>query len=185
MNDRSKDVWRKELRTRRKTLSGDDRARADGAITKAVLSDPDVVVAACVHVYLSTSVEVSTDEIIRVLIDRGVTVLVPWMLADGSMSTTLLSADDVGSIRRAGPGGVPSAPVFRAAELSAIDVVVVPVVGFDHRNHRIGMGAGHYDRFLATHRAATTIGLAYECQRVDSVPIDPHDVALSKIITGA
>jgi 5-formyltetrahydrofolate cyclo-ligase len=179
----SKAEWRQDLRARRKALSVNHRAVANEAITCKVLGDPAVVGAKCVHVYLSTSVEVSTDEIIRVLIDREIRVIAPWMLSDGSMSATQLIDDDLASLTRASPLGIPSVAVLRAVDLAAIEVVLVPLVGFDSANHRIGMGAGHYDRFLANHPTVPTIGLAYECQRVDEVPTEPHDIALTRVIT--
>ncbi len=185
MKDLSKDELRRELRVRRGAISDEERVRANTAITAAVLSDPYVVTAKCVHAYLSTEAEVATDEIIRVLLDRGITVMVPWMLPDGSMGSTRLTQDDLASIAPRGPRGVPAAPVFRPADVSAIDVVIVPLLGFDSRHHRVGMGAGHYDRFLADPRFATstTIGLAYECQRVATVPTESHDIALNRVIS--
>jgi 5-formyltetrahydrofolate cyclo-ligase len=184
----NKDEWRKELRARRKALSADDRAAANKIVTTNVLVDPAVAAAKCVHVYLSTAFEVSTAEIIRTLIDRGVTVIVPWMNDDGSMGATRLEPADLALITLARRRGVPSAPVLREVDLSTIDVVLVPLLGFDLANQRIGMGAGHYDRFLSSdsvgaHRG-TAIGLAFDCQRVVEVPTEPHDIALARIICG-
>jgi 5-formyltetrahydrofolate cyclo-ligase len=63
------------------------------------------------------------------------------------------------------------------------DVIIVPVLGYDTHHNRLGMGAGWYDRFLATQKTALTLGLAYtECQ-VDDLPTEPHDQPLERIIS--
>jgi 5-formyltetrahydrofolate cyclo-ligase len=66
-------------------------------------------------------------------------------------------------------------------------VMLIPLAAFDGRGHRIGYGAGYYDRAIArlTARgiAPRLIGVAFNCQRVDEVPDEPHDVVLPEILT--
>ncbi|MGE4061775.1 MAG: 5-formyltetrahydrofolate cyclo-ligase [Rhodospirillaceae bacterium] len=65
-------------------------------------------------------------------------------------------------------------------------ILFVPLIAFDLQGARLGYGAGYYDRTLASLRAqgaVTAIGLAYDAQRVDSVPADPHDQPLDGVIT--
>lgn len=67
-------------------------------------------------------------------------------------------------------------------------LLLVPLVAFDARCHRIGYGAGFYDRTLSALRAAgpvMAVGLAYEGQRVGRVPAGRHDVALDYVVTDA
>jgi 5-formyltetrahydrofolate cyclo-ligase len=66
------------------------------------------------------------------------------------------------------------------------DLVVAPVLGFDRRGHRLGQGAGHYDRTIANLRATKSvfvIGLAYSGQEVDELPAEAHDARLDAILT--
>lgn len=63
------------------------------------------------------------------------------------------------------------------------DLIIVPVLGFDKNNYRLGMGGGWYDRFLATQNKAKTIGLAYSGAFVPNLPKEDHDIALHQIIT--
>jgi 5-formyltetrahydrofolate cyclo-ligase len=67
--------------------------------------------------------------------------------------------------------------------LDAIDVFVVPGIVFDRSGGRIGWGRGHYDATLAAAGHALRLGVAYECQIVDHVPVDVHDVRLHGVIT--
>lgn len=65
-----------------------------------------------------------------------------------------------------------------------IDLVVVPGVAFSRDRHRIGYGAGYYDRFLQQVReSCLKVGIAFECQMVDSIPVEAHDIPLDLIIT--
>ena len=63
----------------------------------------------------------------------------------------------------------------------------MPLSAFDGQGHRIGYGAGHYDRAIdrlrAKGRSPRLIGVAFDCQEVASVPAEPHDVALDAVLT--
>ncbi len=67
------------------------------------------------------------------------------------------------------------------------EVMLVPLAAFDYRGHRIGYGAGYYDRYIAGLHAAgkgpRLIGIAFDCQQVERVPDETHDIALSQILT--
>jgi 5-formyltetrahydrofolate cyclo-ligase len=66
------------------------------------------------------------------------------------------------------------------------DIVIVPLLAFDRRCFRLGYGGGHYDRTLADLRALRpiiAIGLAFETQEVDEVPICAYDQRLDWIAT--
>lgn len=66
------------------------------------------------------------------------------------------------------------------------DIVLVPLVAFDRAGHRIGYGAGYYDRTLEAlrrHRTVTAIGLAFAVQEVPRVPALSHDVRLDYVLT--
>ncbi len=67
-----------------------------------------------------------------------------------------------------------------------LDIVFMPLVAWDRRGARLGMGAGYYDRALADVSKATRpsrIGVAYDLQRADTVPVTATDVAIHGIIT--
>ncbi len=64
-----------------------------------------------------------------------------------------------------------------------LDVIIVPVLGFDTHGNRIGMGGGWYDKFLAMHPNALKVGLAYDECELQKIEPEPHDVRLDYIIT--
>jgi 5-formyltetrahydrofolate cyclo-ligase len=67
------------------------------------------------------------------------------------------------------------------------EIMLVPLSAFDVRGHRIGYGAGHYDRAIDRLRqkglAPKLIGIAFDCQEVAHVPAEPHDISLDAILT--
>lgn len=79
----------------------------------------------------------------------------------------------------AGPG--PEAEELRPS------LMLVPLAAFDARGHRIGYGGGYYDRAIDKLRAGghapRLIGVAFDCQQVDWVPDEPHDMVLPEILT--
>ena len=87
--------------------------------------------------------------------------------------------------------GIPE-PVVGVKELvraRRLDLVLLPLVGFDHKGNRLGMGAGFYDRTLAFLRDRVhwkkphAVGLAYDFQRVDGFDVDPWDIPLTAVVT--
>lgn len=72
----------------------------------------------------------------------------------------------------------------------ALDLVLLPLVGFDEQGNRMGMGGGFYDRSFAFSRANSgprprLIGVAHDCQRVERLPIASWDVPLDAIVSDA
>ena len=64
------------------------------------------------------------------------------------------------------------------------DVVVVPGLAFTPSGQRLGQGGGWYDRFLVDVRDdCETIGVCFHEQVVDALPIEPHDVAVHRVVT--
>jgi 5-formyltetrahydrofolate cyclo-ligase len=66
-----------------------------------------------------------------------------------------------------------------------LDVVCMPLVGFDNYGHRLGMGGGFYDRSLARkkYHRPFKLGLAHDCQRLDYIEPAPWDMTLDAILT--
>jgi 5-formyltetrahydrofolate cyclo-ligase len=81
----------------------------------------------------------------------------------------------------AGPYNVQQPHV--TAQPVAPDLILVPLLGFDRAGNRIGQGGGFYDRALSDYPQARAIGLAWRCQYVDQLPVDPWDRPLDAIIT--
>ncbi len=65
-----------------------------------------------------------------------------------------------------------------------IDLLIIPGLAFTPDGHRLGRGAGHYDRFLArAHPRAIKLGVCFHAQLVPAMPIDPHDIPMHRVVT--
>ncbi|KGI74716.1 hypothetical protein HMPREF9458_00586, partial [Eggerthella lenta 1_1_60AFAA] len=74
---------------------------------------------------------------------------------------------------------------FQAVDPEELDAVVVPLVAFDDAGRRLGYGGGNYDQLLPRLRAdAAVVGIAFDEQRVKTVPCEPHDIALPRVVSG-
>ncbi len=83
-----------------------------------------------------------------------------------------------------GPFGIME-PSSRLPEVMP-DIVFAPLAAFDRRGHRIGFGAGYYDRTLGALRAmkpVLAVGVAYSTQEVPAIPEEPHDQRLDFVLT--
>ena len=82
------------------------------------------------------------------------------------------------------------AATSRSLAAAGLDVVLVPVVGYDRRGNRLGMGAGFYDRALRRRldtgrawRRPRLVGVAFACQELPAIAASPWDVPLDLIVT--
>ncbi|GGW93883.1 5-formyltetrahydrofolate cyclo-ligase [Alteromonas halophila] len=85
--------------------------------------------------------------------------------------------------------GIPEPSLDCTAVVPAhqLDVILMPLVGFDKDGNRLGMGGGFYDRTLANRHnwpaSPRLIGIAHDCQQVDALPVAAWDVPLDAIVT--
>jgi 5,10-methenyltetrahydrofolate synthetase len=65
------------------------------------------------------------------------------------------------------------------------DVVVVPCLGFTAAGHRLGSGAGYFDRYLAAHPHVVAVGVAWDRAELDPAAFaaEPHDIPLALVVT--
>lgn len=80
---------------------------------------------------------------------------------------------------------VSATPSDRYADFphQSFQLIIIPFVGFDVELHRLGRGAGWYDRFLATQPDAHKVGLGLEANKIDNVPVESHDAPLDLVVT--
>lgn len=137
---------------------------------------------ATVGLYHALPDEAPTRGYAKFFAEQGRPVALPWFATkDAPMQFRLWldPYDDEGL--EAGPHGALQ-PAGDAPEAEP-DLVFVPLVGFSADGARLGQGGGHYDRWLAAHPEATALGLGWDCQLVEDLPLEDHDQPLSAIIT--
>lgn len=157
-------------------MSDAEREWASGAIIDAVSALDAFRKAKSVFIYLGTSTEPDTQEIVGLALAMEKTVAVPRVRGE-NMDAVIITP--FSNFRENKWGILEPAEGYIMTE--APEVAVVPLVAFDGLN-RAGHGKGYYDRYLAEHKCKT-IGLAFDCQRVSGLEIDRHDVPLNVLVT--
>jgi 5-formyltetrahydrofolate cyclo-ligase len=179
-------IRRSALHTRDR-ITDEVRRRKSLCITSRVLAMEEVRRAAVLFVYMHFRSEVETLELIERLLAAGHIVTVPVTLRE---KTSLLAVRITDPHSQVTPGycGIPepvaSHVVQHTVDPAGIEAAVVPGVVFDRSGGRLGYGGGYYDRFL--HRAAPAavrIGLAFEDQLVEKVPVQPHDQTMDYVVS--
>lgn len=141
-----------------------------------------------VSVFAPIGTEISTEPLTRLLRENGAIIALPVVIASNQPLRFRLWAEDVALIPSAGPGliVIPTPPED-AAEVEP-DVLIVPLAAFDARGHRLGYGAGFYDRTLARLRRVKRVealGYAFAVQELPDLPDEAHDERLDAIATDA
>jgi 5-formyltetrahydrofolate cyclo-ligase len=135
--------------------------------------------------YLAIHSELSPALLLQALADRGVPTALPVTPAAGQPLQFLdwQPGDRLVDGRFGTKQPVAGAPPVRP------HVVLVPLLAFDLAGWRLGYGGGYYDRSIAALRddgmPVVAIGVGYDGQRVDKVPVGPYDMPLDAVLTPA
>ena len=135
-----------------------------------------------IGLYHALATEAPTRSYAQWFMENGRTVALPWFGGKGAAMRFRLWTDpydDAGL--EVGPYGQLQ-PSDHAPEVTP-DLVIVPLLAFSAHGDRLGQGGGHYDRWLSANPAALAVGLAWDCQRVDSLPLESHDQPLRAVVT--
>jgi 5-formyltetrahydrofolate cyclo-ligase len=189
--DIDRKALRRALRARRRAITGDARRRAALEVARHIDAARWLRPGRSIGLYLAMAEELDTAPLLQLALSRGCRVALPRIVSTRHSRMRFYDhiADRGSFSMRRGAFGItePQGGTVRAPR--SMDVVFVPLVGFDAAGHRIGMGRGFYDRHFA-HRARLNrwrrpllIGLAYEAQRVQTLPVAAHDVPLDAIVT--
>ncbi|MBS9722594.1 5-formyltetrahydrofolate cyclo-ligase [Tianweitania sp. BSSL-BM11] len=172
---------RSETLKRRDALSPDYRSRAADAMADQV-GEFGIAKGAVVSGFWPMRTEVDVHPLMAAFAEIGARICLPAILD----RTTIVFREYTPDGKLIDMGFGTMGPPETAAVLDPT-VMLVPLVAFDNRGHRIGYGAGYYDRAIAGLHAKgilpRLIGVAFDCQQVDFVPNEPHDIRLSEMLT--
>ena len=171
---------RLDCRRRRRDVRDAKRRDAEAAIATVISQKLDG--AAAVGAYLASDGEVDLHSVIEVCRQCEIAVAVPRVVERDMTFAPL--AGEAPTVRNRF-GIEEPAPTVADWPLATLSFVLAPVVAFDDAGNRLGRGGGYYDRCFAASHAPPLVGVAFECQRVPSLPAKPHDVALAAVVTEA
>ncbi len=160
-----------------------ERIARSYALTARLRELPVIRTGAVIHSYVGIGTEVPTLPLIEELLARGVRIACPAVIGRGHLEQREISSTSELRHRQSGLLE-PDQALCPALSPSELDAVLVPGLAFTRRGHRLGYGGGYYDAFLAC-CSAQAIGVAFESQLVESVPVGAHDWAVDIVVTEA
>lgn len=170
---------RGEVRRRIKQMSEQEKRSAARAIFEAVEATAEFNEAECVALFAAMWDEVPTDEALERWRLQGKRVIVPRVEGD-IMRYYPYSPDQM----REGAFGIMEPVGEVEVEPSAIDLMIVPARAFTPHGERLGRGGGFYDKYMSLSGfRATTFGIAFASQIFDTLPTDPHDIAVDRVFS--
>ena len=189
-DDLSRTELRRLLRQRRRQLTPLEQRRAARDLYRQLSHHPLFRRARHVALYLANDGEIDPALLLREAQRRGkatyLPVLNPW-----PRTRMVFQRLRKGEKLRPNRFGIPEPHFCRARQRKAwtLDLICLPLVGFDERGGRLGMGGGFYDRSLAyldlrkNWHKPTLMGMAHQCQQVDHLALASWDVPLLATVT--
>lgn len=190
MSTDSPRTLRKQLREQRRSLSTAHRLSNESRISELLYRFPIIRRSRYIAGYLSEDGEVDLGLLQQELTKDGKKICLP-VLRHGKHNRLWFSQHIPGDALYPNRFNILEPDTHRRPPipLRHIDVILMPLVGFDREMNRLGMGGGFYDRSLALLRRngqwkrPRLMGIAHECQRVESLDHNPWDVPLDWVVT--
>ncbi|MCH8538445.1 MAG: 5-formyltetrahydrofolate cyclo-ligase [Alkalimonas sp.] len=186
----SRTELRQLIRHRRQQLSHQQQQQAAQALAERVCQWSGLEDCQHIALYLSNDGELDTWPLIHALWQRQKHVYLP-LLHPFTSGHLIFQHFLPNTPMRHNQFGIPE-PDWSCPDLmpvAQLDLIATPLVAFDAKGNRLGMGGGFYDRTLANFAGqsadgrARLMGLAHDCQQVDAIPTEAWDVPLPAICT--
>lgn len=179
---------RKTLRQRRNSLSDAEQFSARQSIVSRLQSLAQWSESQTVAGYLTNDGEVDLSSVMHLAREQGKQTTLPVIHPFNPRTLLFLhyAANTPMQVNRFGiHEPVPCCP--DVIPVTGHDIILMPLVGFDARGNRLGMGGGFYDRTLAIalqqSKRPLLIGTAHDCQQVEDIPVAGWDIPLDIIVT--
>lgn len=136
-----------------------------------------------IALYLENDAEINPQYISSFLKKQGISVYLPIIAGNR------LKFAKIGNGFKKNRFGIDEPIRTQILNAHQLNIIFMPLVGFDANKNRIGMGGGFYDRTLAfkkrqiKYRRPMLIGLAFDCQKVETISIQQWDIPLDRVIT--
>ncbi len=179
-----KKILRQEIKKRIDDMDAEQRRGEGRTLSRVLLKKIPKGVRMCAYFPLKSEVDIQL--LLRHLIERGDTVYLP-VFAGPDTKMVYRKAEDLQNLPL-GEFTIPEPPKG-AEELGkqSVDIVLVPGRAFDKEGNRLGRGSGGYDTWLhwykKQHSSTPLWGTCLQCQLVEKVPTEAHDVSMDAVFT--
>ncbi len=172
-----KKVLRMEIRQLKRVCPLEERRRKSLSVWEAVERDEVFLQAETVLAYWSMDDEVYTHDFVNKWAGSK-TLLLPCVKGD-ELELRYFDGEE-----RLQPGegyAIPEPVGALFTDWGKIDLILVPGVAFDKSGNRLGRGKGYYDKVLKQ-TGAYKLGVCFDFQLVERVPVEPHDVKMDRVV---
>ena len=181
---------RRRLRQQRRALGRQAQRLAARGLHRQLAQHPLFRRARHIALYLPNDGEIDPRPLLRAAQRRGKATYLP-VLSPWPRSKMVFQRITAGEALRPNRFGIaePRRNHARQRKIWALDLILLPLVGFDRHGGRLGMGGGFYDRSLAYRKMRknwhkpTLLGLAHDCQQVDRLAMASWDMPLQATVT--
>ncbi len=170
------------IRGRLKAMSAVERVEGSEAICQRLRVEPRWQQAQAVLAFVPMTKEPDISPVVVEAIRSGREVALLRHAHDGDNYVPCIVRDLERDLRPGQFGIMEPAAHCPIVDLMRLDFVLLPGIGFTFNGDRLGRGKGYYDRVLAG-VPALKCGVAFDCQIVEEIPLEPHDVRLNCILT--
>lgn len=186
----SRRKMRRQFRQLRRELSARAQREHATAVARAVVSSRLLLACRRIALYWPEDGELDTTPLMMRLFDYGKQLALPVL--DGHRLRFYRYRADTPLVPNRFNIPEPHEPGSRPLQPATIDVVFAPLVAFDARGFRLGMGGGFYDRTFAHDRPGDSlhrwrrpmlVGLAHQLQQAETVPSADWDVPMDAVVT--
>lgn len=181
---RKKDIRKKMINLRNQLTEQQVNELSEKIISK-LIKLPVFKNSQTIMLYLSFNNEVDTFKLIEKCQALGKKVIVPYCVNQGKKIIPVEIRDVENDLVKSKFGYMePKKEIIEAVDTETIDLIIIPGIAFDRNCYRIGFGAGYYDRFLGKlNFKISTIGLIYDFQLIELMPVEQHDIPVDYVIT--
>lgn len=174
---------RKIMKEKRDNLCDNKKEKLDSIIFQKVIKSEEYNKAKIIFIFVSYKSEVDTHNIIKYALKDGKLVCVPKVMYKNSYMEAV-GIYDFNELKEGAYGILEPQNIDLRVEETSIDICYVPGLAFDKNGGRIGYGGGYYDKFLKKIKNdSKKIGLAYNFQIVDKVPMEEYDIHMDGFIS--
>ena len=183
----TRDTLRSTLREKRQELSPEQQETAAAALFSMLGNQDFFRVAQRIAFYQVADAEIDPRMLLDLALSEGKSCFLPVIQQDNPEFVSF-APYDANTELVPNKWGIAEPPASEVISPTNFDVVFVPLVAFSKECFRLGMGKGFYDRtfsFKIFNRRSSPmlVGLAHECQLVDSFPVESWDVRLDAVAT--